>query len=104
MSKVPSYLLLSRHSVWYFRIAVPDVIHVLIGHRELRRSLQTKCKREALLRSRELLAQAQGFFTEAFQGKRPCLDTFGIGGERPKEPAIKSRFLSDFAIPALMTA
>ena len=85
MSKAPSYLLLSRHSVWYFRIAVPDVIRSLIGHRELRRSLQTKYKREALFRSRELLAQVQGVFTEAFQGKRPSLDKFGIDGERPKQ-------------------
>lgn len=69
MSKAPSYLLLSRHSVYYFRIVVPESIRSLVGHRELHRSLQAKCKREALIRSRELLGQVQRFFTEAFQGK-----------------------------------
>lgn len=38
-----------------------------------------------MIRSRELLAQVQYFFTEAFQGKRPCLNRFGVGGERPKQ-------------------
>ncbi|WP_432472654.1 DUF6538 domain-containing protein [Amphritea sp. HPY] len=78
MSKAPSYLLLSRHSVWYFRIVVPDAIRTLFAKRELRRSLQTKCKREALIRSRELLGQVQALFAEAFQGKRSCLDRLGI--------------------------
>jgi len=78
MPKASSYLLLSRHSVWYFRIVVPDAIRTLFDKRELRRSLQTKCKREALIRSRELLGQVQALFTEAFQGKRPCLDRLGI--------------------------
>ena len=50
MSTVPSYLLLSRHSVFYFRIVVPEVIRPLFPRREIRRSLQTRCRREALIR------------------------------------------------------
>ena len=55
MSTVPSYLLLSRHSVFYFRIAVSEVIRPLFPQREIRRSLQTRCRREALIRGRELM-------------------------------------------------
>lgn len=73
MSTVPSYLLLSRHSVFYFRIVVPEVIRPLFPQREIRRSLQTRCRREALIRGRELLLQAQRLFTEAFQGRQPSL-------------------------------
>ncbi|ROO36956.1 hypothetical protein BIV08_21930 [Pseudomonas sp. AF76] len=74
MSSIPSYLMLSRHSVYYFRIVVPDVIRSLFPQREIRRSLQTRCKREALIRGRDLLAQVQGLFTQAFQGIRPSLE------------------------------
>jgi 2-C-methyl-D-erythritol 4-phosphate cytidylyltransferase len=49
VSTIPSYLLLSRHSVYYFRIVVPDVIRPLFPQREIRRSLQTRCKREAFI-------------------------------------------------------
>lgn len=77
MSHIPSYLLLSRHSVWYFRIVVPDSIRTLVGCREIRRSLKTRSKRHALIHSRELLRQVQSLFTEAFQGTRP--DTAAIG-------------------------
>lgn len=86
MSTVPSYLLLSRHSVFYFRIVVPEVIRPLFPQREIRRSLQTRCRREALIRGRELLLQAQRLFTEAFQGRRPSLDILSgaweAGGKR----------------------
>lgn len=80
MSQAPSYLLLSRHSVWYFRIAVPGAIRALFGCREVRRSLQTRCKREALIRSREMLGQVQSAFTEAFLGRKPNLQGIGLSG------------------------
>lgn len=78
MNQAPSYLLLSRHSVWYFRIAVPGAIRALFGCREVRRSLQTRCKREALIRSREMLGQVQSAFTEAFQGRKPDLQRVSL--------------------------
>lgn len=74
MSSVPSYLLLSRHSIYYFRIVIPDVIRPLFPQREIRRSLLTRCRREALLRSRELLLQVQSLFTDAFRGIRPSME------------------------------
>lgn len=86
MSTIPSYLLLSRHSVYYFRIVVPDIIRPLFPQREIRRSLQTRCKREALIRGRDILAQVQGLFTQAFQGIRPSLEfirgAWEVGGKR----------------------
>ncbi|WP_367187240.1 DUF6538 domain-containing protein [Marinobacter sp.] len=80
MTHIPSYLLRSRHSVWYFRIAVPQSIRTLVGCREIRRSLGTRSKLHALIYSRELLRQVQTLFTEAFQGTRP--DTSAIGFEQ----------------------
>jgi hypothetical protein len=74
VSTIPSYLLLSRHSVYYFRIVVPDVIRPLFPQREIRRSLQTRCKREMLIRGRDILVQVQGLFTQAFQGTRPSIE------------------------------
>ncbi|WP_434580465.1 site-specific integrase [Pseudomonas sp. Z5-35] len=86
MSNIPSYLMLSRHSVYYFRIVVPDVIRPWFPQREIRRSLQTRCKREALIRGRDILAQVQGLFTQAFQGVRPSLEglrgAWEAGGKR----------------------
>ena len=67
MSTIPFYLLLSRHSVYYFRIVVSDVIRPLFPQTEIRRSLQTLCKREALIRGRDILAQGQGLFTQRRQ-------------------------------------
>lgn len=78
MSKIPSYLLLSRHSVWYFRIAVPQAIQALVGCREIRRSLGTRSKRHALIESRGLLRQVQEIFTEAFQGRRPDVSSVSL--------------------------
>ena len=67
MSTIPSYLLLSRYSVCYFRFVVPDVIRPLFPQTEIRRSLQTHCKREALICGRDILAQGQGLFTQRRQ-------------------------------------
>lgn len=65
---------------------VPDVIRPLFPQKEIRRSLQTRCRREALIRGRELLLQVQHLFTEAFQGARPSLErlrgAWEAGGKR----------------------
>ncbi|MBK3748791.1 tyrosine-type recombinase/integrase [Stutzerimonas balearica] len=86
MSSVPSYLWLSRHSIFYFRIVVPGVLRPLFPCSEIRRSLQTRCKREALIRGRELLLQVRQLYTQAFQGIRPSLDSlrgaWEAGGKR----------------------
>lgn len=74
MEAVPSYLQLSRHSIFYCRIAVPESLRPLVRRRELRRSLNTRCRREAVLRCREILLKAQLLFMEALDGKPPCLE------------------------------
>ncbi|WP_371914032.1 DUF6538 domain-containing protein [Pseudomonas sp. OV546] len=65
---------------------MPDVIRPLFAQREIRRSLQTRCKREALIRGRDILAQVQGLFTQAFQGSRPSVEllrgAWEAGGKR----------------------
>lgn len=60
---------------------MPEVIRPLFPCVEIRRSLQTRCKREALIRGRELLLQVQRLYTQAFQGIRPCLDVLCGGWE-----------------------
>lgn len=86
MSSIPSYLWLSRHSIFYFRVVVPSVLRPLFPCGEIRRSLQTRCKREALIRGRELLLQVQKLYTQAFQGIRLTLDSlhgaWEAGGKR----------------------
>lgn len=65
---------------------MPEVLRPLFPCAEIRRSLQTRCKREALIRGRELLLQVQRLYTQAFQGIRPCLDAlrgaWEAGGKR----------------------
>lgn len=53
---------------------MPGVLRSLFPCAEIRRPLQTRCKREALIRGRELFLQVQRLNTQAFQGIRPCLD------------------------------
>ena len=65
---------------------MPGVLRPLFPCSEIRRSLQTRCKREALIRGRELLLQVQQLYTQAFQGIRPSLDSlrgaWEAGGKR----------------------
>ncbi|WP_420897532.1 DUF6538 domain-containing protein [Amphritea opalescens] len=51
MARSSAYLPLSRHSIYYFRIRVPDQVRHLIPQTHIRRSLQTKCRRETIVRS-----------------------------------------------------
>lgn len=65
---------------------MPEVLRPLFPCAEIRRSLQTRCKREALIRGRDLLQQVQRLYTQAFQGIRPSLDVlrgaWEAGGKR----------------------
>ncbi|WP_372239984.1 DUF6538 domain-containing protein [Pseudomonas sp. 8BK] len=91
MSTVPTYLLLSRHSVYYFRIVVPDVIRPLFRRREIRRYLQARCRREALIRGCELLLQVQWLCTWAFQGIRPSVGAWVVRGSRARAGSLARR-------------
>ncbi len=53
------YLLKSRHGIYYFRLVIPVPLRLAIGKTELRRSLKTRSKREALLKSARLLLEVQ---------------------------------------------
>lgn len=53
------YLLKSRHGIYYFRLVVPFSLRAEIGKTELRRSLKTRSKRDALLKAAKLLLEAQ---------------------------------------------
>lgn len=67
------YLYRSRHGLFYFRIVVPEAIRPIIGKREIRRSLRTTSKREAVIRSSGLMVNIQSAFERAYQGEK--LDT-----------------------------
>ncbi|GCF87758.1 site-specific integrase [Shewanella sp. M-Br] len=49
------YLFQSRHGIWYARIVVPEIQRDVIGKRELRRSLSTRDKFEAIRKSWDVL-------------------------------------------------
>lgn len=66
MARTSAYLQLSRNSVYYFRIRVPCNVRHLIHQTHIRRSLQTKCRRQAIVRSASLLNQV----LTVFEGKR----------------------------------
>lgn len=68
MLKLPSYLLLSSYGVYYFRIMVPKALRRHFeGKREVRRSLRTSNRKEAVKRARELMVDITRIFEETRQ-------------------------------------
>lgn len=57
-SKTP-YLFRSRHGIYYFRLVVPEGLRQVLGRTEVRRSLKTRSKREALIGAARLLLDAK---------------------------------------------
>lgn len=45
--RLPSRLRLSRHGIWYFRFVLPDSLAALVGQKEIRRTLGTRCPKVA---------------------------------------------------------
>lgn len=64
-----SYLFKSREGIYYFRLVVPGPLRVAVGKTELRRSLRTRSKREALVEAAKLLLEAQELLGSAM-GRR----------------------------------
>lgn len=62
------YLLKSRHGIYYFRLVIPVSLRIAVGKTELRRSLKTRSKREAILKAARLLLEAQKLLGSA-QGR-----------------------------------
>ncbi|WP_417345525.1 DUF6538 domain-containing protein [Ferrimonas sp.] len=58
------YLFQSRHGIWYARVVVPKDLRSQVGQRDLKQSLRTRCRREAIQRSWQVLdtltAKARG--------------------------------------------
>ncbi|MCL2908549.1 site-specific integrase [Shewanella aquimarina] len=59
LSKNPPYLFQSRHGIWYARIVVPEAQQGILGKREIRKSLATRDRLEAVRKSWRVLSQLQ---------------------------------------------
>ncbi|KIO37400.1 site-specific integrase [Shewanella sp. cp20] len=59
LSKNPPYLFQSRHGIWYARIVVPESQQGILGKREIRKSLATRDRLEAVRKSWRVLSQLQ---------------------------------------------
>lgn len=59
MARPSAYIEPSRHSVFYFRIRIPKSLRTSFARPDIRRSLETKCRREAVIRSAAMLEQVQ---------------------------------------------
>jgi len=68
MALLPSYIETSKHHTYYFRIRTPKSLLSVLGRSYIRRSLQTKCKQEAVIRSAKLLEKTQRLFMSASAG------------------------------------
>lgn len=64
--RIPAYLRLSRHGIYYFRIVVPKALRARFsGRSEVKVSLHTRDLREAMLRARNLALAAHQQFRYA---------------------------------------
>ena len=77
--KAPSYLLKNRHGTFYFRVALPCAIrHHFDGRRELRKSLGTKCPKEAITLARSMRVQLEATLSHAVNKRPSNLTDAGI--------------------------
>ncbi|MEL4279597.1 site-specific integrase [Shewanella mangrovisoli] len=60
LDKSPAYLFKSRYGIWYARIVIPKAMQSTLGKRELRKSLETRERFEAVRRSWQVLMQLKG--------------------------------------------
>jgi integrase len=61
---IPSYLYLNPYGVYYFRIAIPLGLRDFLGRREIKKSLRTSNRRQAILSAQNLAAKVNGVFEE----------------------------------------
>ena len=81
MANPSAYIQSSRHHVYYFRIRVPLHLQNQLKRTYIRRSLQTKCRRQAGMRCAELLQQADTLF-DCADSKVADVDTIKWGYEK----------------------
>jgi len=84
MANSSAYIQSSRHHVYYFRIRVPLHLQTQLKQTYIRRSLQTKCRRQAVIRCSELLQQADTLFDCAYP-KMADISTIQWGYEQVDE-------------------
>lgn len=87
MPRPSAYLELSRHHVFYFRIRVPFALRDNLKSSHIRRSLKTRCRREAVMRGAALLEKIHDLFDRAEKGCKVCLSS--LSWERRKAPETK---------------
>lgn len=69
MARSSAYIEISRHHIYYFRIRVPTALSHHFPRTFIRRSLQTRCRREAVIRCSVLLEQVGELFRVAASGQ-----------------------------------
>ena len=62
--RIPSHLYLNPYGVYHFRIAVPQDLRKMFGKREIKKSLRTSNRKQAILIAQRLSAQVAGVFEE----------------------------------------
>ncbi|MFW3614019.1 DUF6538 domain-containing protein [Billgrantia antri] len=87
-SNLPPYVIQTRQGVFYFRIVVPAPLRPMVGKREIRRSLRTRSKREAILKASPLVVNARRLIEAAYAGTRPDLRTLSDESISPVADAV----------------
>lgn len=77
-----AYLERSRHGIYYFRIRTPKSIHKALSLITIRRSLRTRCRREAAKKAGLLLSQIEQLFDSILMGKRVDLSALGLNAHK----------------------
>jgi len=77
-----AYLERSRHGIFYFRIRVPEGLRKTISLASIRRSLRTRCRREAVQKAGLMLGQIERLFDKAVQGMAVDLSILGLNAQQ----------------------
>ena len=62
--RIPSHLYLNPYGVYHFRIAVPHELRVIFGKREIKKSLRTSNRRQAIRMAQKLSVKVHDIFEE----------------------------------------
>ena len=76
---LPSYISKSRHGIYYLRVVTPKAVQQANPNipKDIRKSLNTRCPREAVVRSRSMALDWQLLFTEVVKNmKKPDNDGY----------------------------
>lgn len=80
--RLPSHLRLSRHGVWCFRLVLPDVLAAVLGQKEIRRSLGTRCPITAKIAAYRLSGRILPIIRET---KRMAFDPNSLDPDKVRE-------------------